>query len=679
MNYNKVNAEFVRNAEKTYENNTDYYSDNDINYLKKMNQMYGCAMSVKGLNVLDPIYANFFHYNKTGMLGNVDYPRVTKTYAFFTRPELNFSFENIQAVPFFKWLYSKKIGKMIMASLTDPEYFINAPSTLNSKKLTSADIRKVIDEFVTWFRNEDKEFIKDAGYSEEYQRLWNENAYNNSGGYEQALNELTATDADGNPVNSILSDEMNKAKEAEAMDDAAERERLMGLDFGTLYDSAKLESLNGQLQSISARYNAFYANYEGHLKSGFKSGLLQDALNLDNTKNLTHELVRMGLFQGKSILMPTHKSKYDTFNFTSPFIPLLGNTCTQVTGAKDMTLDSHTYEEDEFGKTLQVATGMDSFWGPGSLTTNFNDIGYGPVSLLFMAWIMYIHYVSRGYIMTTRDHVLERILDYTCSVYVFMVGEDGRRIERWCKFTGCYPTTFNLGSQIEHNTSIDQDILQKVTINWAFNDFEAMDPQTFTDFNFLSETEWLVKLKNVLWENLYDRSSATTKELKRIADEANNALSQGVDDYERQFLDDIKRPASLWDRVKDPGMSGKLPAALIEADERDSIINHVNSVWGGFPYVNKGSELIWVLPQYTERQGVVRDQFPNSGSVDNYTHDAARAVYDQEARKAANSNKEGSTRSTGWDHGRNSYTGSGSNSTAKDVKNYQFIGNATLV
>jgi hypothetical protein len=29
-------------------------------------------------------------------------------------------FENVQAIPFFKWLYSKKIGKMIMAALTDP-------------------------------------------------------------------------------------------------------------------------------------------------------------------------------------------------------------------------------------------------------------------------------------------------------------------------------------------------------------------------------------------------------------------------------------------------------------------------------------------------------------------------------------------------------------------------------
>ena len=61
VDYERIHASFKRDAGQIFENNTEYYSDNDINYLKKMNQMYGCAMSAKGLNVLDPIYSNFFH------------------------------------------------------------------------------------------------------------------------------------------------------------------------------------------------------------------------------------------------------------------------------------------------------------------------------------------------------------------------------------------------------------------------------------------------------------------------------------------------------------------------------------------------------------------------------------------------------------------------------------------
>ena len=67
------------------------FSESDLSLLRHMNKLYGNAMSAKGLNLLDPVEANMFHYNKMGMRGETDYPRVSRSYVFFTRPELNFS------------------------------------------------------------------------------------------------------------------------------------------------------------------------------------------------------------------------------------------------------------------------------------------------------------------------------------------------------------------------------------------------------------------------------------------------------------------------------------------------------------------------------------------------------------------------------------------------------------
>ena len=94
--------DFQRESQKIFKNNVSEYNTNDIYFLRRLNNLYGDALNAKGLNVADPFEANMFHYNKLGFKGNIDHPRVTKTYVFFTRPELNFSFENISSVPFFK-------------------------------------------------------------------------------------------------------------------------------------------------------------------------------------------------------------------------------------------------------------------------------------------------------------------------------------------------------------------------------------------------------------------------------------------------------------------------------------------------------------------------------------------------------------------------------------------------
>ena len=542
--------DFQRESQKIFKNNVSEYNTNDIYFLRRLNNLYGDALNAKGLNVADPFEANMFHYNKLGFKGNIDHPRVSKTYVFFTRPELNFSFENISSVPFFKWLYAQDIGKMIMAALTDPEYFINAPTAFNAANFDSKEFESILSNFKDNMKSYEKT-MADSSPEDGFAKY--------------GLNSTNGQDFSGLDSN--------------GEDDADDVANLQAVNLDAIgMDENALQILAKNSDALQSQYTEFYKSVSTTLATALSYANGRDENGTNNKYIQTLE--ENNLFQAKSSIFGGE----DYLN-TTPFIPLLSNIVTSLDGAKDFNLDLYNYEEDEHGTSLSVATGMDTVWKEGDFSTSIEDIIYSPGALLFMVWLLYIHYVSRGYIMPTREHITERILDYTCSAYIFVIGEDGRRIDRFGKFTGCFPTSFPLSQQLLHNNQIDPDMLHKFSVNWHFNRYTPMDPQIFTDFNFISQTEWLIKLKDPLWENLYTRGSE--KNLgSNIYDTSTTTDKQII---EKAF----NRPSGLWDLVKAPGMSGKLPPSLYPDSRRP------NNFWGGYPFIYKGREFLWVQPSYT--------------------------------------------------------------------------------
>lgn len=542
--------DFQRESQKIFKNNIKEYNINDISFLRKLNNLYGDALNAKGLNVADPFEANMFHYNKLGFKGNIDHPRVSKTYVFFTRPELNFSFENISSVPFFKWLYAQDIGKMIMAALTDPEYFINAPTAFNAANFDGKEFESILSTFKDNMKSYEKT-MADSSPEDGFAKY--------------GLDSTNGQDFSGLDSN--------------GEDDADDVANLQAVNLDAIgMDENALQILAKNSDALQSQYTEFYKSVSTTLATALAYANGRDENGTNNKYIQTLE--ENNLFQAKSSIFGGE----DYLN-TTPFIPLLSNIVTSLDGAKDFNLDLYNYEEDEHGTSLSVATGMDTVWKEGDFSTQIEDIIYSPGALLFMVWLLYIHYVSRGYIMPTREHITERILDYTCSAYIFVIGEDGRRIDRFGKFTGCFPTSFPLSQQLLHNNQIDPDMLHKFSVSWHFNRYTPMDPQIFTDFNFISQTEWLIKLKDPLWENLYTRGSE--KNLgSNIYDTSTTTDKQII---EKAF----NRPSGLWDLVKAPGMSGKLPPSLYPDSRRP------NNFWGGYPFIYKGREFLWVQPSYT--------------------------------------------------------------------------------
>lgn len=601
----EINSNFQTEFNKINKNsNARTFSTNDINFLKEMNKLYGNAMSAKGLNLIDPIAANFFHYNKMSMRGNTDYSRVTRTHVFFTRPELNFSYENINSIPFFQWLYSKRIGKMIMTALTDPNYFINAPSMLNTSGVDKKEILEIyaklaqqkaeydyklaqaehVKEFANWIQKTNSGVFDAAVTSQPTNP--------NIGGYQTAINERNKAMGLTGKINS--SSISTSSAEKEEIESRFESDLESTINLDELTDSDAMQLFSTDFKQVKAVFNQFDNVYAQHIER-------INAYNNKIDKGSGQRLSDLGL-KYAATWMNDEEGRTENFRYTTPFIPLLGNTCVSVDGAKDASMNTHTYEEDKFSSNMTVPTGFDEMWSSGSLSTSFEDLAYSPVALMMMCWLFYIHYVSRGYICTTKDHIQARVLDYTCSIYVFVIGDDGRRIERWAKYTGCYPTNFPFSQQILHNIVAEPDMLQKFSINWNFNRYEPMNPEVFTDFNFLSESEWLCKLKPAFWENSYVGTAYKERDMISTSF-INNTNLNGMEEFTARSLN---RPEALWDVIQPElrGMSGMTPPSLIESDYDGKVTNY----WGGYPYIVNGTNLIWVTPEMSPKNGeVTRD------------------------------------------------------------------------
>ena len=145
-------------------------------------------------------------------------------------------------------------------------------------------------------------------------------------------------------------------------------------------------------------------------------------------------------------------------------------------------------------------------------------------------------------------------------------------------------------------------MLQKFSINWNFNRYEPMNPEVFTDFNFLSESEWLCKLKPAFWENAYVGNNYKERDIISTSFINNTKLNR-MDEYTARSLN---RPEALWDVIQPElrGMSGMTPPSIIESDYDGKVTNY----WGGYPYIVNGTDLIWVTPEMSPKNGeVTRD------------------------------------------------------------------------
>lgn len=193
------------------------------------------------------------------------------------------------------------------------------------------------------------------------------------------------------------------------------------------------------------------------------------------------------------------------------FITLLSNTCTETGSAKDLVLDVDETEGDYSGNKLVYGAGLDESTGPGEITLTFEDLYGSPVMNMMIMWVYYIHYVTKGICVPYYEYIVNRIIDYTCSIYVFMLDTDQQTILRWVKYCGAFPKTIPFG-QILHTKEPNLQALSQIQIPFQYNFCCPNDPAVLAEFNMLSEPaicnragEWSDKetCSNLIFKNFF--------------------------------------------------------------------------------------------------------------------------------------------------------------------------------
>lgn len=150
-------------------------------------------------------------------------------------------------------------------------------------------------------------------------------------------------------------------------------------------------------------------------------------------------------------------------------------------------LSDEYIETGEYGKTYtgyKITYGKHSIASKtaGSFTISYTDDKYLHVYHLHKLWVEYISNLYRG-VFSPRDiDVINKIRDYTSSVYYILTAEDGETVIFWSKYYGVFPTTIPSTQLTWGNGNVVQQPTFDVTYSFSFK--EDFNPLSLLELNY---------------------------------------------------------------------------------------------------------------------------------------------------------------------------------------------------
>lgn len=174
------------------------------------------------------------------------------------------------------------------------------------------------------------------------------------------------------------------------------------------------------------------------------------------------------------------------FNDESPFNVPLSNALVGISGWPDFVIESKTSDPGIFSEDMTMARGSD--WGRRTypLSCTFRDVQGGYIMAYFYYWLVAMTLQMEGRTIAYPDDREFIRMNYTCSIYRLTLDPELRRITKWVKATGCYPTSVPLGDVFNFGPG-DSFIhtSQQFTVNFVANNIRYMDPIHLEAFNVL--------------------------------------------------------------------------------------------------------------------------------------------------------------------------------------------------
>ena len=265
------------------------------------------------------------------------------------------------------------------------------------------------------------------------------------------------------------------------------------------FETSGAGSYETQIAQVFSRHDRFGRSMvtKNSVFSGFtffsRPRLCLADWNICGDRKLAHLMtddVQSIPFAIKCLLDTKYSAKKDPncplLDKNNPFLVPLCNTVKSISGFLDPMLITESTEGGFFSEDQTYVIGGDRLARTYDINCMFRDLPGNPILTIIDDWCQYMHGLSDGSLQQYSEAIDFNRMDYTVSIYRFLMDITNRYIVRWAKCTGCYPVStpsgipFNL-NEGEHLVSAASDI----NVPFKANRIEYDDPIILKEFNML--------------------------------------------------------------------------------------------------------------------------------------------------------------------------------------------------
>ena len=174
------------------------------------------------------------------------------------------------------------------------------------------------------------------------------------------------------------------------------------------------------------------------------------------------------------------------FDKGNPFLVPLCNAVKSISGFIDPALITETTEGGFFSEDQTYVIGGDRMARTYDLNCTFRDFPGNPILTIVDDWCEYMAGLTDGSLQQYASAINCNRMDYTVSIYRFLMDRTNRYIVRWAKCTGCYPVSPPTGIAMNLNEGEETvNAAAEISVPFKANRIEYDDPIILKEFNML--------------------------------------------------------------------------------------------------------------------------------------------------------------------------------------------------
>ncbi|MGL5312411.1 MAG: hypothetical protein ACRC92_04085 [Peptostreptococcaceae bacterium] len=226
----------------------------------------------------------------------------------------------------------------------------------------------------------------------------------------------------------------------------------------------------------------------------------------------------------------------------TPFMVPLYNHAKRA-GYQDANLRTSSSAKNSRGISTEYGVDILESMANSQVSFTFHDDDNMIVFNLIDFWVKYIEAVRFGKVTPKFDYITQEKLDYTCSIYVFILGDDAQTIKYFCRYTGCYPMVVPYSS---YEYSKRGDTQPEHNVTFKVTKFEPMNPVILNEFNKIASEYGGIDTAENMMETLGIKSANPNNMTDRILGNWEEYHNRTYSWYYPTDVCVIKDPIKKW-------------------------------------------------------------------------------------------------------------------------------------